>query len=187
MSKQELQQYPNTKGEFGNTKSPWIPDKSHSTRSRLLKLSPVWIIALAAACSPPMPDVTPLAASTASTPTFKITVFKTGNPDLEGKVSVDLCTEGRPNGTTIRMKLLDSLVGETVTVDGLTKRIARYDWELGVDCTGRNPANPDNPILHTRNLPLGDYHLLGQGRPTEAGGDWNHPSVKSEIIPFKVP
>lgn len=139
----------------------------------------------------PIPKESPTPVLAPANTDFKIKEFSAGPPNKDGIVAVQLCTENRPFGATIRTKLFPAIDGEIVTVEGLLKRVSILDWELGVPCTDTDPAKPDHLNLTTKNFPPGKYELLGQGRPpeakVEAGRDiWTSPTVQSQIIPLTI-
>lgn len=102
-----------------------------------------------------------------------------------GELGIKLCTEGRPVGTTLRVSVYERTIpsDRNIDPDALDKNGWRIIKELGVPCFDTNPANPDKPVWRNQSG-LGRYLFRGEARPSEAQGNWNHPSVKVVYASF---
>lgn len=113
--------------------------------------------------------------------------FQQISPD---EIGVNFCTEGRPVGTTLRVRFYkEPNVDPATALEEANKDKWEVIKELGVPCFNTNPANPDWPVWRTNDLIAGTYLVMAEARPEEARGDWNYESVLRELrsYPLKKP
>ncbi len=131
----------------------------------------------------------PTAVILRETPTIaiiQVTEFSF-RPISANEVGIIFCTKGRPVGTTLRVSVYkDSFINPKADPNQLEKDKWEVIKELGVPCFNTNQSSPDWPIWRIDSFKAGNYLIMGEARPAEASGDWNHQSVAREYRQFAL-